>query len=265
MPDDVEYLNMFNEGLDWGKENQEYKHEVSVNSNNLKLYGEYFNFGFDKAVIIIAGRMESCFYSYYFAKPYKEAGYNVLVIDNRAHGFSDGKIACLGCKEYKDILEWGKLLNTKFSINNIVIHGICIGAATGVYVLTDKNCPIYFKALISEGMYTTFYHSFINHMILDKRPIFPFAYGTMFWIWIFTGKNPYTFGPVKFIKKLNKPVLFMHSKKDEFSHADVSGKMYDKCNAPKTVVWFEKGAHSRIRPTFKEQYDNTIVSFLNKL
>ena len=78
IPEDAEYLRMFEEGLDWDKKYSGYKRTVNIKNGRFHLFGEYFDFGSKKAVIIIAGRMESLLYSYFFAEPYRAAGYNVL-------------------------------------------------------------------------------------------------------------------------------------------------------------------------------------------
>ena len=56
---DEEYSGMYYDGLDWGELYSGYKREVEVQSGKYHLVGEYFDFGGEKAAIVIAGRMES--------------------------------------------------------------------------------------------------------------------------------------------------------------------------------------------------------------
>lgn len=265
IPDDEEYRQMFDEGIQWDDTYKNFKKDVEITSEGYHLVGEYFDFGNNKSVIIIPGRMESLLYSYYFAEPYRKAGYNVLAIDNRAHGLSDGTYSSLGQKEYKDILNWGRFLHDELKNESVVLHGICIGGSAALYALTDDNCEDYMQAMVSEGMYTTFYESFKNHMIEDKHPVFPFSLEVMLWIRIFSKVNVLTDGPIKRIEKMKRPVLFLHSKEDTFSKPDSSIKIYEKCASKKEIVWYDKGAHSRIRPNNKEGYDNAIINFLLEL
>ena len=65
-PDNDEQIRMWKAGVEWGKENKNKMCEVSVESEGLKLYGEYYDFGSDKCVIILPGRCECLMYSYYF-------------------------------------------------------------------------------------------------------------------------------------------------------------------------------------------------------
>ncbi|MBR4761685.1 MAG: alpha/beta hydrolase [Clostridia bacterium] len=266
IPEDEEYLRMFNEGIKWDEKYRDKKIQVDIKNGRFHLFGEYFNFGGDKAVIIIAGRMESLLYSYFFAEAYRAAGYNVLVIDNRAHGLSSGIVNSLGYREYKDILAWGKFLHEKKGNNGIVLHGICIGASTALFALTNKRCPDYFSALVAEGMYPTFGESFKNHMREDDHPIFPFAMGTEFYMWAISGANVVTDGPIKRIRNMQKPILFLHSKKDVFSTPDKAELLYSLCPSKnKKIVWFDKGIHSRIRINNAEKYDKVIIDFLKNI
>lgn len=266
-PEDEEYHRMFDIGMEWAKRNEADKQEVCVTSDGLKLVGEYFDFGFNRAAIIIAGRTESLLYSYYFAEPFQRAGWNVLVIDNRAHGLSEGKVSSLGYKEYRDILAWCKLLHGRFGNKQIFLHGICIGASTALFAAVSKDCPDYVIGLSVEGMYVNFYQSFLNHMKVDRpnRIRFPIMQEVMFHIWALSGANVVTDGPIKRIKKLNKPILMLHSKQDQYSLPEKAQLLYDICPAKKRLVWFDSGLHSRIRINNTEQYDNSIVDFLSEI
>lgn len=264
-PEDAEYVGMYEEGLKWGEKYKEYKTPVNVKSGRFGLAGEYFDFGADKAVIIIAGRTECCYYSYYFAEPYRAAGYNVLVIDNRAHGQSDGRINSLGYKEYKDIIAWSEMLHGRGN-KSVVLHGICIGASTALFTVTAKNCPEYVTAMVSDGMYVNFYESFKNHMAEKNKPDFPMTYGVMTHIFFISGANVVTDGPIKRIRKMTKPILMMQSKEDTYSLPELAKKLYDACPSEhKKLVYFDHGAHSRIRVNDVAGYDETVKAFLRSL
>lgn len=264
-PEDPEYVGMFEDGLKWGEKYKEYKTPVTVQNGRFRLAGEYFDFGSDKAVIIISGRTEGCYYSYYFAEPYRASGYNVLVIDNRAHGQSDGKINSLGYKEYKDILQWGKMLHDKGN-RSVVLHGICIGASTALFTMTAKDCPEYMTAMVSDGMYVNFFESFKNHMHEKDKKNFPMTYGVMVHIFFISGANVVTDGPIKRIRNMNKPILMLQSREDTYSLPELAATLYDACpSTHKKLVYFDHGAHSRIRVNDVEGYDRTVMEFLQTL
>ncbi len=265
MPGDSEIVSMFDTGVAWREAHVDRLRTVEIVNDGLKLYGEYFDLGSDKTVIILAGRMECCVYSLYFAAPYEKAGYNVLVIDGRAHGLSEGKYNCIGYKECKDLLAWGNWLHTEIGCEHILLHGICIGACTSMLAITDPACPSYFRGIVVEGMFSSFYESTKNHMKKDKRPLFPFLYVLMLYIRVILGVNAVTDGPYKRILGLNRPILFLHGKQDAYSLPDKAVELYESCPAPKKLTWFEKGGHSRLRINNTEQYDEEVIAFAESL
>ncbi len=265
IPEDEEYKRMFDIGIAWDETYQENKQPVEIESDGFKLVGEYYDFGGDTSVILIAGRMESLLYSYYFAEPFRRLGYNILVIDNRAHGLSQGKYLSMGFKEYRDIIRWGEMLHDRFQQKNIVLHGICIGSSVALFALCAPECPDYFRAMSAEGMYTTFYDSFVNHMKDGKHPVHPFTDFVMLYVRLFGGADAKHDGPIKRIGQMKKPILFIHSKEDVFSLPEEVQRVYDRCNSDKELVWFEKGAHSRVRINAPERYDKVLIDFYSRL
>lgn len=263
--DNEEQVRMFDLGIEWAKENKDYLNDIEIENDGLKLKGQYFDFGFNRCAIILQGRTESLYYSYYFAKPYKESGFNILVIDSRAHGLSEGKYNTVGYKEYRDVLKWTDLIINKYNVNKFIVHGICIGSATGLKAIINSNDDR-FIAMIADGMYINFYETFKNHMIEDKRPVHPFIEFIVLIMKIRCGVNIKKNGPEKDILKLNKPILFLYSKEDKFSLPDKAQYLYDICKSDnKKIVWFLHGAHSHIRINNQETYDNAIKEFINEL
>ena len=125
-------LRMDDIGMEWQKAHDRCKKDVHIVRDGINLYGEYYDMGYDRAVIVLSGRTESLRYAYYFAKPYSDAGFNILAVDSRCHGISDGRYITVGFEESKDALAWSRLLAEEYGIDTILYHGICIGAASGI-------------------------------------------------------------------------------------------------------------------------------------
>ena len=263
-PDNEEQLKMWNDGIAWMEPNRSRITEVSVESDGFKLYGEYFDFGSDRCVIILPGRCESLIYSYYFAEPYEKAGFSILAVDTRCHGKSEGKYNTIGVKESHDVLKWAELVHDRFDNKEVYIHGICIGTSSGIFAMTNKNCPDYLKGLVTEGCFVSFRETFKRHMMADNRPLFPVLDMVMLLINKHTGTNVYKDKPIRAIKHINPNarILFLYGKKDIFSIPEKSQKLFDACAATdKQLVWFEKGGHSHLRINNTEEYDNAIIKF----
>lgn len=265
-PDNEEQLAMWNAGIAWAGENKEFVKEVHIENDGFNLYGEYFDFGSDKCVIILPGRCESLIYSYYFAPPYKKAGFNVLVIDTRCHGKSDGIYNSIGIKESSDVLAWAKYVNQELENVEVYFHTICIGTAAALFAMSSKDCPQCVKGLVTEGCFISFRETFKRHMMADKRPLFPVLDTVMLLINKHTNTNVYKDKPIAAIGKIRKEhrVLFLYGENDIFSIPEKSRILFGKCaSEDKKLVWFKKGGHSHLRINNTEQYDNAIVEFLS--
>ena len=255
---------MFKACEEFEENNKEYMIDLEIENDGLNLKGIYLDYGYDKAVIIVCGRTEALRYSYYFGKPYKELGYNILVIDNRSHGLSDGKYNSLGLNEYKDVLKWIDYIHNRFNLKYIIGHGSCIGAATLTYAMASSERPDYFKGLVLEGMFENFVKSFNNH-ITEKHHNPHFVSEFVFMIFKKkTGKNAYD-GPINYVNKIDVPILYIYSKEDHYSTIKQANKIFDKTlSSNKEIKLFDKGTHSHVRVANTLEYDQLIKEFIIK-
>lgn len=263
---DPEQQAMYNEGVRFMEPYADRKTELHMVNDGLNLYAEYYDFGFDRAVIVVPGRTEGLRYGYYFAEPYVKHGYNLLTIDQRCHGESDGRYNSIGFAEHHDLLLWAKRLHEEFGMRSILLHGICIGSACSMYALTSENAPDYFEGLVAEGMYASFYESFKNHVIERKKPVFIMGF-VDFWMKHYTGYSMKV-GPIDRIGVYRKPLLMLHGTADSYSVPEKATVLYETAGTPdedKRIVWFEGGRHSRLRITDKEKYDGAIEAFLGEV
>ncbi|MBQ8409156.1 MAG: alpha/beta fold hydrolase [Clostridia bacterium] len=255
---------MYDEGCLWAEKHADRRHDLHMVNDGLNLYAEYFDLGFDRTVFVIPGRTEGLRYGYYFAIPYAERGFNVMVIDQRAHGESDGVWNSIGFHEHRDVIKWAELLRDRFGVDSILIHGICIGSACGLYALLSPDCPENLRGLVADGMYPNFYDSYKYHMIELKKPTFMVLDMINWWQKHYTGYGMEK-GPADMIHTYDKPLLMLHGKGDLYSLPEEAQKLYDKCpSEQKQLVWFEGGLHSRLRYQNKELYDRSISEFVDK-
>ncbi len=261
--DNEEQVRMWNLGLEWSKRHQDVCKEVHVNNNGLNLYGEYYDFGFDKTVFIICGRPECLIYSYFYALAYEGKKYNILVIDNRAVGKSDGLVNTCGIFESDDDLAWIKMLKEDYHQKKIILHCICVGGA-GAFIAYKKDNSA-FDALIVDGLFINFKETFKNHMIDLNRPVFPVFYEMWRYFKKDTGVSINLSNPLNDAKYVTCPILFIYTDKDIFSKPDKSKLIFASCaSKEKHIKWFHKGLHSHVRINNMEEYDKTCEDFLNK-
>ena len=262
-PENAEHSVMFNYGMEWGRENASHKEDIEITSKDgLKLKGEYFNFGFDKAVLILAGRAETVLYCYYFSDLFQKAGCNVIVVDPRACGLSEGKYTTAGIREGEDASLWLDYIHEKYGIEKLYIHGICVGSAEAIYVAAE-NKP-YLKGIILEGPYSAFYKVLKMRTRNHGKPTFPVCLQMAILYKKLAGVNVFKHKPIEEISKTNVPALFLCGKEDKSNSPADFTKIYDACSSKnKKFVWFEHGAHSHLRIVNPEKYDSEVIDFIN--
>ena len=261
-PKDRELRAMYRTGMEWMQKNIQHMKEVSICSDGLRLAGLYFDFNFTNAVIILGGRQEACTYGLYFAETYRKLGFNVLCVDQRAHGLSEGILNTTGFKEANDILAWGNFLYFKKNNNKIIIHGICMGGATAIYAMAKKDCPTFFKMLVVEGVYTSFLAAFKNILKKFGVPTFPSVIIFKSILKNKIGSYASTEGPLTVIQEINRPILMLHGIKDNFSKLSQALEIMNRAPSPKRMVLFQRGSHSRLRFNDPFRYDRSITRFI---
>ncbi|MCL2720021.1 MAG: alpha/beta hydrolase [Treponema sp.] len=264
---DEQQMYMFSEGINWALQFKDKTEELHIINDGLNLYGEYINFGFDKCAVILQGRTESLLYSYYFADVYKKNGYNILVIDVRAHGLSDGKYITSGIKESGDLVSWIKLINKKYSITDFTLHGICIGGAAAVfaYIKLKNEGSDLVKRIVTDGIFLSFYEIFKENFKLRKKRPFPMLYLVFFLAFILARVRLFEETPKKYMKDIEIPFLFIWSAKDIFCIKSKSEELFNSCVSKyKELKFFPEGRHSHVRSSQEADYDKAIANFLQK-
>lgn len=262
-PGCVPLETMWERGLKWQAKNKTFIKELAIKSKDgLKLVAEWFDYGFDKTVIILPGRREVLIYSYYYANPYKEAGVNVLVIDQRAHGLSEGKYSTGGIKEAEDVSIWMKLLHDKLGQKEIFLHGICVGTCCATIVATKYKTD-YLKAVILDSAFISYKEIYKNHYIEGGHKLFPVFYQIWMWFSFFTHCNINDSNPEKYMADFTLPVLYMWGTKDIYCLPEKSKILFAKCASKnKQIEWFDGAEHSRVRLFDEDLYDGLVKDFL---
>ena len=254
---------MWERSLEWGKHNQSFLKKLTIKSKDgLTLYGEWFDYGFDKTVIILPGRREVSIYSYYYAKPYQECGVNVLTIDQRAHGLSEGKYSTGGIKEAEDVSLWMEYLHNELGQKELFLHGICVGTCCSTIVVT-KYKKDYLKAVILDSAFISYKEIYKNHFLESGHKLFPVFYLVWFWFRFFTKCKINDSNPELYMPIFDLPVLFIWGTKDIYCLPEKSKILFAKCGSKKKEIeWFEGAEHSRVRLNNEDRYDGLVKDFL---
>lgn len=108
-------------------------------------------------------------------------GFNMLIVDQRSHGYSEGSHIGFGEFERFDVVGWAKYVEKRFPALPIVMDGVSMGAAT-VMMGCSAGYPEAVKAINADCGYTT--PGAICRETLKnwfKLPPFPLYYASKIW------------------------------------------------------------------------------------
>ena len=109
----------------------------------------------DKTVLLCHG-YKSCgefdFSQLFFE--YRKCGFNILMIDQRAHAKSGGNYCSLGINESFDVLSWCRWLEMRFGTGcPITLHGVSMGAFSVLAASANSNLPKNVVRVVAESAY----------------------------------------------------------------------------------------------------------------
>jgi uncharacterized protein len=243
--------------------NLSYENVTFKSTDNITLKGWLIKFPNAKGTIIMAhgynanrGRLD-------IARFLNNAGYNVLMFDFRDTGESGGNSISMGYYERKDVLGAVQFLTEKgFDPDKIYGFGQSLGAAALIFAEEQK--PV-FRGLILESTYSTLYDNAANRFKKVYRlPKFPVATLFTFFGGLSIGVNGFSISPLKAIKQVNKPTLFIHDSLDDSVSLKDSQRLYDAANNPKELWIVDNAQHTAGYQTQPSDYRKKILNFLNQ-
>ncbi len=170
------------------------------------------------------------------ANEFKQWGYNILLIDFRAHGHSEGNKSSFGFKE-TDEAEKAFEFARKRGNKNIILYGSSMGAAVAMKA-TAKN-KISPDAIIADMPFA----SLQDHLKARARvlgfPSQPFAFLVTLWIGIENGYNAFSFRTDEYATKMDCPVLLQWGDRDMYVTKEEISSVYKnlKTTQKKLVVY----------------------------
>lgn len=204
----------------------------------------------------------------YFDIFYKN-GFNVLIVNQRRHGKSEGKYSTYGFYEKYDVNMWIEYLKSRFG-NDIILglHGESMGAGT-VMETIPLNDSI--KFVIEDCGYSNFHeligfqitHAYKNRLVRKiLRPSLIFANFFMKTKAKFSMKK---IVPIDIVASTSLPMMFVHGKEDYFVPWYMAVDLYKaKTKGYKELYLVEGAKHAEALEVNKILYEKKIMIFIEK-
>lgn len=240
------------------------KEEVYIHNQKLKLHGTFLNQNSNKSVIIIHGYGAKIKFRIQDAPFYYNQGFNVLLIDQRVHGLSEGKYVSLGKYESQDLLEWIKWLSAKTNNSKIVLDGVSMGAAT-VLCASRLDLPANVVFAVSDCSYTTMQElikaTSKRYMLVPNWLLIGLGEGYARRFGKFSLNQD---GPIDCVKQAKIPILFIHGTGDKLIPVSMSNELYDACISDKKLVQIPDAGHAFSFTYDRKRCEKEIMGFVEK-
>ena len=245
--------------VEWTKKIRSMPHEdMEITSfDGLKLRAKYYEYEAGAPIEILfhgykgcaerdlSGGVERCF----------RLGRNVILVDQRASGRSDGHVITFGIREYRDCHSWVKHAIERFGEDvKLIIGGVSMGAAT-VMMAAGEPLPKNVIGVLADCGYTSpkeIICKVVKDMKLPPRVFYPFIkLGAR----IFGRFDLEQTSPIEAMRKCTLPIVFVHGDTDDFVPYSMSVRLCDECAAEKKTLITIKGAgHGLAFPADRDGY-----------
>lgn len=254
------------EKVDWLSQNSNDVYITSTNNGALKLHAyEIANKqSSDIWTIVIHGYSGEGKGMTYFAQQYYNRGYNVLLVDLRGHGKSEGNYIGMGWHDRLDIIDWANYLISQNSNCKIILHGVSMGGAT-VMMTTGETLPENIKVAIEDCGYSSIWDEFKRQLKdLYNLPEFPVLNAASSVCKLKAGYKIEEGSAVEQVKISKTPTLFIHGDQDSFVPFEMLDIVYESANCKKQKLVVEGAAHAESASVNPDLYWSTIDSFIRE-
>lgn len=194
---------------------------------------------------------------------YLRNGYSLLLVDQRAHGKSEGEYIGFGCLDRIDACSWIDWVIARCGEQvKIVLHGISMGAAT-VLMTSGLELPAQVKGVISDCAFTSPKEVF-THVLhsMYHMPAFPTMQITD---WMNRKKAGYGLdecNAAREVRKAKVPVLLIHGDADTFVPCSMCDEIEKNCASETTKLIIRGAAHAESYYKDMEAYEDAMTVFL---
>jgi pimeloyl-ACP methyl ester carboxylesterase len=215
------------------------------------------------AVVLVHGFKTSRAEMLPWARFLHEAGYNVLLLDTRGSGRSDGAVIGLGAGEASDIRLAVEVARGEFGTAKVAVLGISLGAGAAILAAADDPN---ITAVIADSAWTDQDLQLARLGFIDvagqRIPLSPLGVPA---VNAMVGADVTKARPLAVVGRIApRPILLIHSADDENATTPLAGaqKLYDAAGRPKELWIAPRGGHVGAINAFPDEYRSRVLAFL---
>lgn len=198
-------------------------------------------------------------------KLYLDKGFNLLLVEHRAHGKSQGHTICLGVKERHDAVSWVRYGERRLGENvSIMLAGISMGAAT-VLMASELELPPSVKGIFADCPYSDqkeIIKSVIRDMKLPAELLYPV---TRLSARIFGGFDPEEASAVTAVTHSPVPIMLIHGEEDRLVPCDMSRQIAAANPEKVTLHTFPGADHAMSYMLDEKRYTRLLNDFVKQI
>lgn len=249
------------ESKTWFK-NSNYKEVYIKSFDKKKLHAYEIKNKLNTWVIIVHGYTNNALEMLDVAYNFYKKGYSILLIDQRAHGKSDGIYSTHGFYERKDMLSWIDYINKKKK-TKIILYGISMGG-TVIMRTVGENLPDNVICAIEDCGFISNYDQFYNQLKYLKFLPKPIISSFNIFSSIFFGFNIYKFKPEEILMNGKIPFMFIHGSSDKLVPPKNAYDAYQLYKGKKKLLIIDGAKHMKSSIQDSKKYYNEIFNFIKE-
>lgn len=188
--------------------------------------------------------------------------YNLLLIELRGHGKSEGNYADFGVKSRHDILNWISYINELYGNPKLGLYGVSMGASS-IMMTTNFTIPSNVKFIIEDSGFTSAKEELKYQLRkIYHLPSFPTLLLANSYIKMKHGFTIDDGSAIHAISYNKIPILFIHGGSDKLVPPYMMEKLFSKDKGKKEKIIIENACHASSLYTNKELYLNTVYQFI---
>ena len=192
---------------------------------------------------------------------YLSTGFNLLLIEERAHCSSEGHVITFGVKERYDCLSWIEFVRQRYGPETpILLAGISMGAAT-VLMASGLDLPENVKGIVADAPYTS-PKAIIQKVCADWKVPVPLAYPFLaLGAHLYGGIDLTEADAAEAVKHTKVPILLIHGEDDRFVPCDMSRKIAASNSAMIELHTFPEAGHGLSFLVDRDRYERIAGDF----